>query len=82
MSAEKEDNLVIELNELSNSINDSLIVLQDHAYDLGFKRSRDEAVEVLKEVLATPSFGALHTADAVDTIKKVRAVLAKIGGQI
>lgn len=47
------------------------------------KAERDTAVaraeraeEALREVLATPSFGALHTADAVDTIKLARSVLA------
>jgi hypothetical protein len=44
-------------------------------------RERAAAVEALKEVLATPSFGALHAADAVGTIKVVRAALAKIGGR-
>jgi hypothetical protein len=37
-------------------------------------------VGALKEVLATPSFGSLRAADAVDTIKNVRSALAKMEG--
>ena len=44
------------------------------------KEERDSAVKVLKEVLATPTFGARHEADAVDTIREVRAILDKIEG--
>ena len=47
-----EDDLVKEHNELSNSINNSLIVLQDHAYDLGFKRGAELVKSALEQQLA------------------------------
>lgn len=52
--------------------------LGDAAQKMVFASSdRERALEfACKEVLATPSFGALRSADAVDTIKMVRAALA------